>query len=73
MCSGQDRIRLGFQGIRDRSCEGRIAARISLRPARIAARIEAVSPRPMWITTQIEVVSLRPARMELTDQERGYA
>ncbi|KAI5351072.1 hypothetical protein L3X38_003963 [Prunus dulcis] len=34
-----------------------------LRPARIAARIEVVSPRPVRIVARIEVVSPRPARI----------
>ncbi|CAL2257461.1 unnamed protein product [Prunus armeniaca] len=54
----------------------RIAARVDLvspRPARIAAWVDLVSPRPARIMAQVDLVSPRPMRMELTDQEYGYA
>ncbi|XP_021833607.1 GDSL esterase/lipase At5g37690-like [Prunus avium] len=56
-----------------------IAARIEVievvspRSESIVAQIEELSLRPASIATRIEVVSPRPARMELTEQEWGYA
>ncbi|CAL2264236.1 unnamed protein product [Prunus armeniaca] len=38
----------------------------SLRPVRIAARIEMVSPRLARIAARVDLVSSRPTRMELT-------
>ncbi|CAL8107743.1 unnamed protein product [Prunus armeniaca] len=48
-------------------------ARIVARPAGIAAWIEVMSPRPARIAVRVDLVSPRPIRMELTDQEWGYA
>ncbi|CAL2264240.1 unnamed protein product [Prunus armeniaca] len=50
-----------------------------LRPTRIAARVDLVSPRPARIAARVDLVSSRPAKMELTvlmeltDQEWEYA